>query len=118
MELIDTTLERNNLVLDVVIMLIDGRMSHDLGRRRIVLFLDQSRVPLDSNVTFLQEVGYELRAGLYDAARASLHPVTLTAAVALAIHHFKHEWLDRALKSTLQRLLPVRLVPPKVLVGG
>ena len=31
MELDDTTLERNNLIFDVIIVLVDGRMTHNFG---------------------------------------------------------------------------------------
>ena len=107
------------LLFNLDIHHVDRAMPHNLIASRVVLVLDHLTVPFDGDVALLQPVvDADGLIGFDYASTALLGPVALRAAIALPIHHLEHKWFGTTsalgICRTVQELLPVLLVPPKV----
>jgi len=116
MEFIKTFLQAYYGFFNVVILIVVyWFMSHDLIGNGIVFFFNHLWIPLDCNMTFLQEI-IDLRVvGLYQASTALLNPMTLWATVTLSIYHLQQKWPQPfGIALWIDHFRPVLILPPYV----
>ena len=116
MEFLQAFLQAHDLLLDIVVKLEDGRMSHCLICCWIILPFNHFRIPLNSNVTNLQKVRYvSIGVWLNDASTAFIYPVASGTRVALAVDHLQDERPEAfAFSIFIEKLFPVRVIPPLI----
>ena len=110
LKLLQAVLHVNKIVFLFIFEGGTGMVENFIGLR-VVLFFDQTGVPLNGQVALLKEVFYVVFGGREDAATAQFHPAALRALIPLSLHSLQYEWLESSIWLA-DEVFPVLLFPP------